>query len=314
MKRRIVYTLFSLFLVSVLPVFSGCTIAKKAPGDYLTAEYYAAPTLAPVTESVQEEPPAEQQYDRTTAEPVKPEKGKPPKTVIAAPVTAAPPASSSTSSSVHGRDKVYSSSETYDKKETLGNVEIAAADVVLENKYITGNLTVTSKAYYSLTLTNCRVDGRLVVESDSLYELFLIDTTMPTLSLSSGGAVDVELEGMSYIAETVISGGTSTALYAYNIDYSYSGYKDITIQKSSRTTFLDLYGIDCETLTANSRSSIMLSDSNMCYVDTFVANAPVTVEGAHRIDRFYVRSDDVQLYGEPNDMIYGKSNYTVEYL
>lgn len=319
MRQKIGYVVFLASCVLGLLLFSGCSIAPKAPESYLTEEYYTAPVLATVAQSV-DTVALPTSFDRVTATPVKPAKGKPPKSVhINQSAAAATQATSSeTTSSTKEEDypdKTYSSDSVIDdKKATYKNVEVSAADVVLKNKYIKGNLTVTRDAFYSLTLENCMIEGELIVNSSSLYDLILTDCGIQTLRLASGDFIDVELEGLSYINETVLSSGTKASLYAYNIQSNYSGYKTITIAKSSSTIELFLYGVECKTISVNTESEVTLSDSDPSYVDTFVANAPVTVQGASRIDRFYVRSKGVVLYGEPKELIYDKSKYTVEYM
>ncbi len=313
MRIRFSYVVFGLCCGMGL-LLCGCSIAQKAPESYLTEEYYAAPVLAAVVEPAAVTDILPTSFNRTTSTPVKPAKGKPPKAVhISATAAAAPAAAETADAKSTDPDKTYTESVTDDKKATYNHVEVAAHDVVLENKYIRGNLTVTADAFSSLTLINCKIDGELIVNSRSLYNLFLTDCSIKALRLASGEYIDVELEGVSYINETVITSGTAVSLYEYNIQSGYSGYKAVTIAKSSKTVELDLFGVDCNTLTVNSESEITLSDDNPAYVEAFIANAPVYVRGASRIDKFYVRSKGIVLEGEPRQLIYDKSKYTVEY-
>lgn len=316
MKRTFAYLVFGAGCVLGLVFFSGCSIAEKAPDSYLTEQYYAAPVFAAVAQ------PAETDalpvsFNRVTATPVKPAKGKPPKPVhidtSAAAKTAADEQKKSSSSDPEYADKTYTETVTDDKKATYNNVEVSAADVVLESKYIKGDFTVTSDALYSLTLIGCKIDGQLIVKGASLYELNLENCVIDTLRLASGEYVDVTLEGVSYIKETVLSSGTAANLYAYNIQSGYSGYKAITIAKSSRTSELTMYGVDCQNLTVNSESEITLDDDNTARVEACVVNAPATITGAYRIQKLYVRSGGIVLDTEPGELIYGKSKYTVDY-
>lgn len=311
-----IYSVMGVVAVAGLFLFSGCTIAEKAPDSYLTEEYYAVPALAVVAQPADDTAALPMSFNRTTAEPVKPAKGKPPKPVHidTAAVAAQSAASSAASSEPSAEDKTYTETVTDDKKATYKNVEISAADVVLENKYITGNLTVTIDALYSLTLINCKIDGELIVNSPYLYELSMENCLIKTLRLATGDYIDVELEGRAVIDETILMSGTMASLYAYNIEHSYSGYKTITLAKSAKPMELTLYGVSCKTLTVNSDSEVTLSDSNPSYVEAFIANAPVTVQGAARITKCYIRSKDVVLYGEPYELIYDKAKFTVELL
>lgn len=314
MRTRTIYLLLVVCAVVGLFLLSGCTIAEKAPDSYLTEEYFAIPALAVVAQPADDIAVLPMSFNRTTAEPVKPAKGKPPKPVHIDTTAVAAPTAATTSSQPTAEDKTYTETITDDKKATYKNVEISASDVVLENKYITGNLTVTVDALYSLTLINCKIDGELIVNSPYLYELYMENCLIKTLRLATGDYIDVELEGRSVIDETILMAGTRASLYAYNIEHSYSGYKTITVAKSAKPMELTLYGITCKTLTVNSQSEVTLSDTNQSYVEAFIANAPVTVQGAARITKCYVRSDDVVLYGEPYELIYDKSKYTVELL
>ncbi len=316
MRTRTIYLLLVVCAVVGLFLLSGCTIAEKAPESYLTEEYYAVPALAVVAQPADATAVLPMSFNRTTAEPVKPAKGKPPKPVHIdkSAVAAQAAASSAATSEPAAADKTYTETITDDKKATYKNVEISAADVVLENKYITGNLTVTVDALYSLTLINCKIDGELIVNSPYLYELYMENCLIKTLRLATGDYIDVELEGRSVIDETILMAGTTASLYAYNIEHNYSGYKTITLAKSAKPMELTLYGVACKTLTVNSQSEVTLSDTNQSYVEAFIANAPVTVQGAARINKCYVRSSGVVLYGEPYELIYDKSKYTVEFL
>ncbi len=322
MRTSAINSLLGITAVMGLLLLSGCTIAEKAPEHYLTEEYYAAPVLATVAQPADDAAVLPMSFNRTSAEPVKPAKGKPPKPVhidtaaIAAQAAAAASAASSqaASSEPAAPDKIYDKTVTDDKKETFHNVEVSASDVILENKYITGDLTVTRDASYSLTLINCKIEGELIVNSPYLYELELEDCMIRTLRLAAGDYIDVALEGRSLIEETILLSGTKASLYAYNIEHSYSGYKNISLAKSAKLIELILYGVSCQTLTVSSESTVSLADSNPSYVEAFNANAPVTVEGAARITKCYVRSDGVKLYGEPKELIYDKAKYTVELL
>ncbi len=304
--------LLILALVSAL-VFSGCSIAQKVPEDYLTENYLAVPVVAPA-ETQAEDSSSVADFNRSYAQPEKPKTGKPPKAVVNTASASGTAASSSASSSSASSEKeletiTYKHSESDDKRETLGNVEITSPDVVLENKYIKGDLVVTKDAYGSLSLLSCKVTGDITVNGD-IDTLELVDTTAEALYLYSGDDITVNLEGDATIQGTYLK-GTDTSLNAYNIGHNYSGYSVITIEKYTRsTTYLDIHGADCKTIISNSECEVTLDNtSNLTYVERFIANAPATIFGAEQIEVLSANAQDILLYGEPDRIIYDEDQY-----
>ncbi len=299
-------------LVSALAL-SGCSIAQKVPEGYLTENYLAVPVVAPA-----ESQPADDSgvidFNRSYAQPEKPKTGKPPKAVVntapAAGTAAASSASSGSTSSEKELETVtYNRSESDDKRETLGNVEITSPDVVLENKSIKGDLVVTKDAYGSLSLLSCKVAGDITVNGD-IDTLELVDTTVEALYLYSGDDITVNLEGDATIQGTYLK-GTNASLNAYNISHDYSGYSVITIEKSTRSaTYLDIHGADCKTVICNSECEVTLDNaSNRTYVERFIANAPVTIFGAEQIEVLSANAQDILLYGQPDRVTYDEDRY-----
>ncbi|SDM73191.1 hypothetical protein [Acetanaerobacterium elongatum] len=307
--------MISVFIMAAVAL-TGCSVAQRVPDGYLTQNYIAAPTSA--STAPQEAETSSGNQTRTYATPEKPKTGKPPKAVVAtAPAPGASVSSSASSSAVSSSTSSEAlkttnynkAAQTDDKQEVLGNVEISGADIILKNKYIKGDLVVKDGTYGTLTLEDCKIDGKLTVNGD-LDTIELIDVTANSLYLYSGAKITVNLEGDSAIMGTYLK-GTDAALYAYNIGNSYSGYSVITIERSAPfTTKLEVHGAKCETVIVDSESEVILDDGTMLTrVRRFIANNTITIFGAEQIDVLNANAKNITLHGQPGKIIYDDKQF-----
>ncbi len=204
-----------------------------------------------------------------------------------------------------GDSKVYDTAGTYgpaDVTATIdGNVRIKAGDVTLQNTVINGDLTIDKAVGEgTVTLKAVSVKGNTYINGGGSNSVYFVDSqTGKTYVKKDSGPVHIMVSGTSAIGQLVAQSGANLE----ETNLSGKGFGDIVVDRQSDGTFtLNIAGVNVQSLTVISANITIVTNANT-RVDSFIANAAVSVTGDGTISTATINASGVNFAKAPTTQI-----------
>ena len=209
-----------------------------------------------------------------------------------------------------GNDKTYTKSGVYDSKQRFRNVIIKEGDITLENKTITGDLTINRSADDVIELIDCVVEGTLYVRGGQT--IILTDTRVAAIVVKEGYDQEVTI-----IADGETRVGTVTAYTDLVLDESglgdKRGFSVLKVPAGSPTRSVTLLNTELTDVVLNEETELYVDGGSL--IEELRVNEPTLIDGTGTIELLKIASDDIRSYIIPEEEEKVSKRYDdVEYL
>ncbi len=321
--HRLMVTVIVLLVLVLLSLFAliGVVVMSKqmesTPEEPLPQSSQAAPE-EPEEPAQLEEPklPAESSREEESSNPqviapVQPQPAPKPQAPTPASSSSQPKEESSSSSSPEYPGKTYEKGGCYDSKQTLGNVSIKAGNITLENKTITGRLTIAKDAEGTIELVDCVVEGPLYIRGGE--KIIFTDSRVSEIFVMEGYGQEVSLIADSESRSGKVTAYTSVVLDESTLDSSRKGFSDLKVASGDPTVYVTLVNTLLTRATVEEEAYLYIDGGSL--ISRLRVNEPTMIHGEGEIELLTIASDNITSYIIPDEEEKTKNRFDdVEYL
>jgi len=306
----LVLILICLFLLMGTIVLAAqmAPVQQAAPQSSMQEEEPDIPAAALPQQPQQEEPQPEEPAQPSSSERVIPQPESKPEAQPQSQPQAQPAAPQSSSSSTAAAPKAessktseyppktYKESGYYDSKKTYGDVSIREGDILLANKTIMGDLTISRFAEDGVTLENCIVGGTLYIKGGQ--SVVLHDSRVGKIVVK-----DHNQQETTIFAEGLTRTGTITAYTDLILDESglnpkRSGFSELTTDGSDTCVSLALNETVLTKVTLKKEADLYVDFTSV--VEQLRVSKPSMIDGDGNIKQLTIASNDIISYIIPD--------------
>lgn len=170
------------------------------------------------------------------------------------------------------RPEVIKIDGIYDEQGTYGSLVIEASNVSLENKEVSGSLTIASDGGHDIFLRNVDVEGDIIIRNAmEEYTLYLDDVSARKIKIDSEHPIHIELLSASAIKD--VETNQDITITSDPVD-GQASLKNVTVNDKANAQIM-LKGTGLNTMILNTTANVITDASSM--IDNLIVNKAATV-------------------------------------
>ena len=254
-------------------------------------------------EPVEKEEPSSSQQEiplpeaQPEAQPQSQAQSQPQSQAAAQPQTAGSSAASQTESSASSEypTKTYKEGGCYDSKKTYGEVSIREGDILLANKTIKGDLTISRYAEGDIVLENCTVEGTMHIKGGQ--SVLLIDSRIGKIVVKDyeEGQTAIFAEGLTRTG--AITAYTDLYLDESELDPKRNGFSELNTDGSDTYVSIELNQTVLTKVNLKKEADLYVEYSSV--IEKLRVYKPSVIKGDGTIELLVVSCNDIISYIEP---------------
>ncbi|MBP0963275.1 MAG: hypothetical protein J6Q99_03160 [Oscillospiraceae bacterium] len=220
------------------------------------------------------------------------------------PQTQAQPQASSSSSSASQQEssqsseyqtKTYTKGGYFDSKKTYGDVSIKEGDILLANKTIKGDLTISRYAEGDITLENCTVEGTLYIKGGQT--VVLADSRIGKIVVKDYDEREAKIFAEGLTRTSTITAYTDVRLDESGLDPKRNGFSEVTTDGGDSFVSIVLNDVTLTNVTLKKETELLVDFGSV--IEKLRVSKPSVIDGDGSIELLVISSNDIISYIEP---------------